>query len=349
MPDQGRRDRYQRQQRYQAYTDENSHPFLTPRGLRLQQQLPAEPIPMPAVTPGWIQLDSDLQPGIPPALSRTPPSPEELHDQLMQNVKPSLGFADPMELRTRPLTDLFQTRLVSQNEREKLKAIGKLRMQFSADPMKPAAVGSAWVAGPSLIVTAAHNVFDSNTRRWARRVEFQPGFDYYGETPKQWFSIAACAIPNRYRENPITNADVAYLYCEQNIGDMIPSTIPIEPLSSLSMFDEEPVDIIGYPAGSRFDFGKQLWRSRGQFLFGHRSGPRDAFGPVLATDFGGGASGCPWIVVRDGQPKAIGVTSGHGKLGYGIDEPNLMSLTSPYFGENEIEDLFNDQEYHQFI
>lgn len=325
----------------QDFTNDDWHPFLTPRGLRLQQQLQPHqnsdlPLPMPVVSPGW--ADGSV----------APPTVEELQRQLLQNIQASKRFPDPMRLKRSSLSRLFKTSLVSASDLPRLRAVGKLRIQFSADPNKPMGVGSAWVAGPSLIVTAAHNVFDSNTQQWARRVQFAPGHDGYSQGAPQWFGIDACAIPKFYQENPTTNADVAYLYADNNVGDIIDSSIPIEPLRDLELFENEAVDIVGYPAGSHFDFGKQLWRSRGKFLFGQRSGPGDPFGPVLATDFGGGASGCPWIVIRDGNPLAVGLTSGHGKLGYGPNDTNLMSLTSPFFGDPQLESLFDNQVFHTF-
>ncbi|NNE01465.1 MAG: glutamyl endopeptidase, partial [Pirellulaceae bacterium] len=46
--------------------------------------------------------------------------------------------------------------------------------------------------------------------------------------------------------------------------------------------------------------------------------------------------------------QAVGVTSGHAKLRYVRGEPNLATLTSPYFG-NRMFSALNDQSvFHDF-
>ncbi len=108
--------------------------------------------------------------------------------------------------------------------------------------------------------------------------------------------------------------------------------------------------IVGYPASSGFDFGKQMWQSRGDYLFGQSNRPGGDYAPAMATDFGGGASGCPWLVKEPftGEYVAIGVTSGHAKLRYLRGESNLMSLVSPYFGPRLFDLLENDRVYHEW-
>ena len=107
--------------------------------------------------------------------------------------------------------------------------------------------------------------------------------------------------------------------------------------------------VVGYPAGSGFDFGKQLWQSRGEYLFSRRSGPDDDYSPVVASTFGGGCSGCPWLVRdKQGNLVAVGASSGHAKLRYEPGEPNLTSLASPFFGPKMFAELENDCVFHQF-
>ncbi len=121
-------------------------------------------------------------------------------------------------------------------------------------------------------------------------------------------------------------------------------------VESNDMFNRTPVAIVGYPAGSGFDFGKQLWRSVGDYLFGRSNGPGDDYSPAMATNFGAGASGCPWLIkdTNTGQYAAVGVTSGHAKLRYVRGEPNLMSLTSPFFGPRMFDRLNDDSIFHDF-
>ncbi len=123
-----------------------------------------------------------------------------------------------------------------------------------------------------------------------------------------------------------------------------------KPIVESDFFDNAKVAIVGYPAGSGFDFGKQMWQSVGDYLFGHSNGPSDDDSPVLATDFGGGASGCPWIIkdTETGEYRAVGVTSGHAKLRYLRGEPNLASLTSPYFSHRMFSHLNDNAVFHDF-
>lgn len=71
---------------------------------------------------------------------------------------------------------------------------------------------------------------------------------------------------------------------------------------------------------------------------------------MIATNFGGGASGCPWII-KDPETEryqAVGVTSGHAKLRYVRGEPNLATLTSPFFGSRMFSELNDSPVFHDF-
>lgn len=123
-----------------------------------------------------------------------------------------------------------------------------------------------------------------------------------------------------------------------------------KPIVKSDFFDNPKVAIVGDPAGSGFDFGKQMWQSVGDYLFGHSNGPSDDYSPVLGTDFGSGASGCPWIIkdTETGKYRAVGVTSGHAKLRYLRGEPNLASLTSPYFSHRMFSHRNDHAVFHDF-
>jgi hypothetical protein len=93
-----------------------------------------------------------------------------------------------------------------------------------------------------------------------------------------------------------------------------------------------------------------LWRSRGHYLFGVSGGGGDDFAPTIATNFGGGASGCPWVY-RDpisGRHVAVGITSGHAKLKHDLAEPNLLSLTSALLTDRNLDRLNEEFVEHQF-
>ena len=326
-------------------------------GVPIQQYAPdgtpiqfGQPIPY-----GQPVVEGQAIPGqsIPGQEFGTPPfsvSPEYFVEPPIQNIKPSKKFPDPTILAHHPLTSHYKSRLVTNPIGSQLRAIGKLVIQVSPDPMSEPATGSAWIAGPSLIITSAHNLYEFSTGQWSNSIEFHPAFDYYSPKEMPTCRITSCCIPRGYMENPTTNYDIAACFVDRNIGDIVGAEIPMRPIKDADFFDTTPVTIVGYPAGSGFDFGKQMWQSKGDYLFGRSNGPGDDYSPVLATDFGGGSSGCPWLI-QDKKTKklvSVGVTSAHAKLRYDKGEPNLMSLISPYFGSRLFDSLSHDHVFHEF-
>jgi V8-like Glu-specific endopeptidase len=336
---------------------DSEHPFLTEKGLRLQRmgrigdpiEMPIYPAAPDAGVPDGTVVDPILRDRAASldvfdfSLTRTAP---------IHNVMPSQRFPDPSVLAEMSLSPYYKSQLVSSSGTDQLRAVGKLFIQIASDPLKPLATGSAWIIGPSTIATAAHNLYDTNTRRWSRALGFFPAFDYYkiGESEPISCRITSAYISREYMSNPATNLDLAICYTDINIGDIVDAKIETQTIPSDDFFDSNPVAIVGYPAGSGFDFGKQMWKSIGTYLFGQRSGPDSDAAPVMATDFGGGASGCPWIVrdQKSGVYKAVGVTSGHAQLRYVRGEHSLASLVSPYFGQRLFDKLADDHVFHQF-
>ncbi len=276
--------------------------------------------------------------------------PNWIQQPSLQNILPSRKYPDPSRLGTMPMTDHYESSLVADPQKTPLRAIGKLLIQVTPDASREPATGSAWIAGPSLVVTSAHNLYEFSTGTWASVVEFHPGFDYYSKEELPTCRITSCSIPKGYMQNPATNHDIAVCFVDRNIGDIVGAEIPMRPVDSNDLFENTPITIVGYPAGSGFDFGKQMWRSRGDYLFGRSNAPGDDYSPVMATDFGGGSSGCPWLIQDPGTKKlvSVGVTSAHAKLHYKKGEPNLMSLISPFFGPKLFDSLSNDHVFHEF-
>ncbi|TWU60205.1 hypothetical protein Poly51_04800 [Rubripirellula tenax] len=326
---------------------ESEHPFLTAKGLRLQR-----------LGRGGDDFGVPMSMPVYPVESGAYPSAIDPFDfaadkdKTIHNVRPSAAFPNIESLAQSPLTPYFQTRQVARPQANQLRAIGKLFIQISGDTRLPLASGSAWITGPSTIATAAHNLYDSTTRTWSRALEFHPGYDYYAADERPKCRVTGGYIPRDYLTNPATNLDIAICYVDRNIGDVIGTQIRTQVINEADFFDRNRVAIVGYPAGSGFDFGKQLWQSEGEYLFGQSNGPDGDFAPVMATNFGGGASGCPWLVedktAGPGKYVAIGVTSGHAKLRYGRGELNLNSLVSPYFGPRMFDALDGDQVFHEF-
>ena len=385
MADPNDRARRQRRQRQAAsgkygggYGSAFSHPTLTPKGYEIMNSSPLKDpsYGMPPPVQGYSirQTPSDSVDGQPVDQeypSETPQAYDVVQSEgsrgstgfpgpyfrsrtvegLPQNFLPSQKFPDPNSLIHQPLHRYYQTRQVDQLTNEfPTKAIGRLVIHIDPYSWDQPAFGSAWVVGRNLIATCAHNLFDSNKRRWSRSIEFYPGFDYYaGNAPVQC-RVTSCYVPSAYFRNPATNDDIGFCYVDQDIGDIVGQTIPIEPPQTNSFYENNQVTIAGYPAGSEFDFGKQLWASRGEYLFGHRLGPGDDYSPVLATNFGGGASGGPWLAQDPVTQNwsAVGLTSGHARLHYDRGELNLMSLSSPMITQARMERLESDQVTHSF-
>ncbi|MEM9824968.1 MAG: glutamyl endopeptidase [Planctomycetota bacterium] len=322
------------------------HSFLTPRGLELQQSgrldiavpMPLPTYPYPADTP--LGRSPDIDPFDFSGIRQAP----------IHNLVPSKRFPDPAKLASGPLDNYFKTETLGAAAAKAFRAVGKLFIRLESDPRKPLASGSAWIIGPNTIASAAHNFFDSSKRTWSTAVRFYPGFNYYADPQTlPWCEITAVSLPRGYLKNPLTQFDIAIAYTDRNIGDIVDARIPLTPVQSQDFFEDHPVQIIGYPASSGFDFGKRVCRSRGAYLFSHRGGPNRPANPAVATNFGAGASGGPWVWKQpDGQLRAVGVTSGHAKLRYVPGEHPLASLTSPLITDELIADLQDDAVLHEW-
>jgi hypothetical protein len=271
-------------------------------------------------------------------------------DEPLYNLLPSKKFPDARLLELAPLTQHFQSRLVRQPRQNALRAIGRLFIQLTADTTRELGNGSAWVSGKDTIITSAHNVFDFSDQAWTHALQFHPAYDYYASDSLPTCRVVSCRIPRAYTKNPASNYDIAICKVDRNIGELVDAEIPIRQVESNDFFDQNSVAIVGYPVASSFDFGKQMWQSRGEYLFGQTHHPDEDFAPVMATDFGGGASGCPWVIKEPftGELLSVGVTSGHAKLRYAEGESNLMSLVSPFFNSRLFESLETDYESHEF-
>ena len=276
---------------YRSRDDE--HPFLTPKGMRLQRMGRKDtPVPMefPSFPPSYPSqlppVESDDPQGYPLDDPNSPPweSSDPLasgefqsvpvppidpfdfkwgHEGPIHNVLPSRKYPQPKSVGRTSLADRYTTRLVSNPQSSELRAVGRLFIQVARDPRSELATGSAWITGPSTIVTAAHNLYDFMSGTWSRAIEFHPGYDYYSATQQPTCRITSCYIPRGYFDNPTTNNDIATCFVDRNIGDIVGAQIPMQPVSDNDLFNHTPVAIVGYPAGSGFDFGKQMWQSIG--------------------------------------------------------------------------------------
>ena len=352
----------------------DSHPFLTPRGLRLQQ-LGRVDQSSPRIMPEYTVPQSPPRPpGTPRPSPSGVPDPwqtapvmdpfefESLPPDQPIGVIPSRRYPDANVLTRMPLAETYHVAKVSRPQisgdpsadgvdpAKPLAAVGKLFLQTSPRTDRGLATGSAWVVGPDTIATAAHNLFDSNSRTWTHGLRFHAAFDYYAErtrTPPP-VRITAGSVPRRYLENPTTDADIAVCKTEFPIGDILGVNVPWLAVDDIEFYETHAVAIVGYPGTSGFDFGKQMWRSVGQYLFARQSSPGADPTPGMASSMGSGVSGGPWIVdVEDGY-RAVGVTSGHAKLHYVRGEHSLESLTTPMLSSRLIDQLQSDAVWHSF-
>jgi V8-like Glu-specific endopeptidase len=334
--------------RYDAYPSQDGIPphERRPRSVEVGQYNPLE-------------SDNDRVPPLSPiGESETPPGTaksvvwptREAAKQYgpIQNARPSKRYPNLDTLSNTPLSELIRSSLVVEPKSSVLRAIGKLQIRTSNHPRHLPASGSAWLVSPSVIATSAHNLYDSTRRAWSASVEFCPAYDYYSNEPLVTSLVTSCYLPRDYLDNPTTDRDIGLCFLDRNVGDIVDAVIPMKPIQDHSFFDRYPVQVVGYPAGSHFDFGKQMWHSEGHYLMGQSNGPDATYCPVLASDFGGGASGCPWLTKIDGNYVAVGITSGHAKLHYDDAELNLMSLTSPLFTQQLFDELSDNHVFHEF-
>lgn len=350
---------------FDRYGQSFSHPTLTPKGYDLMNSSPlkdqsyAMPSPSyrsadPPTTPIEGQDDQPIIVGdrrVPATRWPGPYFRERVADGVPQNFLASKKFPDPNDLVHQPLHRYFQTRQVQSTVAAlPVQAIGRLVIHIDANSWDQPAFGSAWIVGKNLIATCAHNLFDSNKRRWSRSIEFYPGFDYYSGSAPVHCKVTSCYVPSAYLRNPATNDDIGFCYVDQDVEEIVGQSIAIQPPETNAFYENHSVVIAGYPAASEFDFGKQLWVSRGEYLFGHRMGPGDDYSPVIATNFGGGASGGPWLVQdsKNQRWSAVGLTSGHARLHYHRGELNLMSLSSPMITQARMDRIQTDRVTHRF-
>ena len=346
MPGQQPYDRNERRQgRYDAYPSQEGTPPHEQRPRPVEVGGPYNPLSNEPPT------RQTIPPDIPSGTAGPviwPSRDESATSGPIHNALPSRRFPDLTVLSETPLRELFRSAPVPEPKDSLLRAIGKLLIRTSRHSRQPPASGSAWLVSPSVIATSAHNLYDSTRRQWSASIDFCAAYDFYSDEPLVTSAVTSCYLPKDYLVNPTTDRDIGLCFLERNVGDIVDAVIPMKPVHTCTFFDKYPVRVVGYPAGSHFDFGKQMWQSKGPFLMGQRNGPGASYAPVIASDFGGGASGCPWLAKIDDDYVAVGITSGHAKLRYDDADGNLMSLTSPLFTQELFDQLSDNHEFHEF-
>lgn len=127
-------------------------------------------------------------------------------------------------------------------------AIAYIRITF---PNGDVALGTAWMYGPNLAVTAGHCVYDANEGGWATNIEVYPGKDQSYE-PFGSSEVVTESAANGWINNEDSDYDWAALQLDTNIGN---STGYFGAYSTDSSLTGINVELAGYPG----EYDAQMW------------------------------------------------------------------------------------------
>ena len=261
----------------------------------------------------------------------------------------SSQLPNPEMIASSPIYDRYELRMLSSSERHS--AVGHLKIRTLTNPEQPnpdlqfwiESHGTAWLIEDNEIFTCAHNLYDASANaqhlKWATEVFFAPGYDFYN-TENAVFKVVQAHIARDYTvdERRTPHTDVAVCRLERAVPNSV--HIPIyDSQLEYELFESLEIDVIGYPGGISFDFGRQQWANRGQHLWAERGLLTSPFAPVFASGLVGGASGAPWVAFHNGQETAVGMTIGPSSPSINPPNTNIMSTKSPLFGPEMVEQL----------
>jgi V8-like Glu-specific endopeptidase len=119
--------------------------------------------------------------------------------------------------------------------------------------------GSGVMVGPYSVLTAAHNVYDKDTRLWAEHITVSPGANsgsaYFGTS-----NVARAFIPKDYFEGNDTN-DMALLTIDQEVGKQT-GWATLCALDNTE-FEDTEFWVTGYPGDKE---AGQLWEMNGPII-----------------------------------------------------------------------------------
>ena len=176
-------------------------------------------------------------------------------------------------------------------------------------------------------MTVAHNIVEANCQSLSTNIVFVPGLGNTDQVdPSRIYSIVEKRYIEDYPSIPSAANDVAICTLDRDISDV---SDPIPPILNPS-FDFERCLALGYPSNHQPD-GNKMWQCNGEFMSGISS-QSDRI--IMASDFGGGSSGGPWVVETDEGWRALGLQVG--------PVPNLGGhyQGSAYFG-SKVQELLN--------
>ena len=184
-------------------------------------------------------------------------------------------------------------------------SVGKLTFRstdFWANCSLVEPYGTAWVIGNRTIMTCAHNIYESNCNAYSTNIVFNRAFNGT-RNPQDMYSVVAYRIIPEYPTVPSANNDVAVCIVDRDFPDDI---LRIPPIINPSSSGYQTCKAVGYP-GNKPDGLNKMWSCDGDFM-PQLSDPDDRI--VMASDFGGGSSGGPWVVQTNDGLRALGLQVG---------------------------------------
>lgn len=179
-------------------------------------------------------------------------------------------------------------------------------------------VGTAWMYGNSVAMTAGHCVYDADLGGWAEWVRIYPGSNG-GTSPYGVYYASVLHTDTKYVESENSNYDWGLLEFTSNIGG---STGYFGASWTTSSLVGTSIVVRGYPA----EKGAQMWSMSGSIA---ASG---TYKLSYYIDTTGGQSGSP-VYKNDGNYRCVGIHTNYNSLGYNqaerIDE-SLFNIMNQY-------------------
>ena len=146
-------------------------------------------------------------------------------------------------------------------------------------------VGTAWMYGPNIAMTAGHNLYSDKYGGWPTEILIYPGRN---DSSKPFGEVKAITIhvPESFTNNRDTNFDWGLIELDKNIGN---ETGYFGALWKLDSLNDTDITIAGYPAENY----TQMWKMDGNILNSHE------YKINYNIDTTGGQSGSPVYLTTD--------------------------------------------------
>ncbi|HEX6470572.1 MAG TPA: hypothetical protein VF069_15850 [Streptosporangiaceae bacterium] len=165
-------------------------------------------------------------------------------------------------------------------------------------------------AGRSLLLTAAHCLYDPRTRRWHGDIVFVPKYSA-GARPYGTWPVRLMVADRRWTDDGDPDADVGFAVVRPVHGRRLADVVGGNWLL-IGQGYENDVTVIGYPAVASFPADQPIWCVARTFRQAAHQMGFDCAG------FYGGTSGSPWIVGYDDRTESgyvIGTVGGYQRGG----------------------------------